>query len=54
MTKGYFTQAGLDLTMATAQGGDKSMAALLSGAADIALIGNLLRGPSRGRDDEGT
>jgi NitT/TauT family transport system substrate-binding protein len=39
MTKGYFTQAGLDLTMATAQGGDKSMAALLSGAADIALIG---------------
>jgi NitT/TauT family transport system substrate-binding protein len=39
MSKGSFTQAGLDLTMATAQGGDKSMAALLSGAADIALIG---------------
>jgi len=39
MSKGYFAKAGLDLTMTTAQGGDKSMAALLSGAADIALIG---------------
>ena len=39
MTKGYFTEAGLDLTMSTANGGDKSMAALLSGGADIALIG---------------
>ena len=39
MTRGYFAKAGLDLTMTTAQGGDKSMAALLSGAADIALIG---------------
>jgi len=39
MAKGYFTEAGLDLTMSTANGGDKSMAALLSGAADIALIG---------------
>jgi NitT/TauT family transport system substrate-binding protein len=39
MTEGYFAKAGLDLTMTTAQGGDKSMAALLSGAADIALIG---------------
>ena len=39
MTKGYFAKAGLDLAMATANGGDKSMAALLSGAADIALIG---------------
>jgi NitT/TauT family transport system substrate-binding protein len=39
ITKGYFTEAGLDVTMATAQGGDKSMAALLSGGADIALMG---------------
>jgi len=39
MSKGYFTEAGLDLSMTTAQGGDKSMAALLSGGADVALIG---------------
>jgi NitT/TauT family transport system substrate-binding protein len=39
MSKGYFTEVGLDVTMSTANGGDKSMAALLSGAADIALIG---------------
>jgi len=39
MTKGYFAEAGIDLTMSTANGGDKSMAALISDAADIALIG---------------
>ena len=39
MTKGYFEEAGIDQTMATAQGGDKSMAALLGNGADIALIG---------------
>ena len=39
MSKGYFTEAGLDITMATAQGGDKSMAALLGNNADIALMG---------------
>ena len=39
MSKGWFTEAGLDLTMSTANGGDKSIAALVSGAADIALIG---------------
>ena len=39
ITKGMFQDAGLDVTMATAQGGDKSMAALLGGAADIALMG---------------
>jgi NitT/TauT family transport system substrate-binding protein len=39
MAKGFFEELGLDITMATAQGGDKSMAALLSGAADIALMG---------------
>src|SRR5215469_10108849 len=39
MTKGYFAKAGLELAMSTANGGDKSIAALVSGAADIALIG---------------
>src|SRR5262249_25555160 len=39
MTKGYFTDAGLELAMTTANGGDKAIAALVSGAADIALIG---------------
>jgi NitT/TauT family transport system substrate-binding protein len=39
ISKGYFTAAGLDVTMATANGGDKSMAALISDGADIALIG---------------
>jgi NitT/TauT family transport system substrate-binding protein len=39
MTKGYFADAGLDVAMTTANGGDKSIAALVSGAADIALIG---------------
>jgi NitT/TauT family transport system substrate-binding protein len=32
-------EIGLDVTMTTAQGGDKSIAALLGGVADIALIG---------------
>jgi len=39
IAKGYFSDAGLDVTMTTAQGGDKSMAALLGNAADIALMG---------------
>ena len=39
ITKGMFQDAGLDVTMSTAQGGDKSMAALLGGIADIALMG---------------
>ena len=39
IAKGYFAEAGLDVAMTTAQGGDKSMAALLSDGADIALIG---------------
>jgi NitT/TauT family transport system substrate-binding protein len=39
IAKGYFEQQGIEPTMATAQGGDKCMAALLSNAADIALIG---------------
>lgn len=39
IANGYFKEAGLDITISTAQGGDKSIAALLSGSADIALIG---------------
>src|SRR5690349_15381758 len=39
IAKGYFTEAGLDVSMATANGGDKSMAALLGNSADIALMG---------------
>jgi NitT/TauT family transport system substrate-binding protein len=39
ITNGYFKDAGLDIELATANGGDKSMAALLSGSADIALAG---------------
>jgi NitT/TauT family transport system substrate-binding protein len=39
MTKGFFSDAGLDVALTTAQGGDKSVAALLSNSADIALIG---------------
>jgi len=39
ITKGYFEEAGIEQTLSTANGGDKSTAALLSGSADIALIG---------------
>ncbi len=39
ISRGYFRDAGIDLSMTTAQGGDKSMAALLGNVADIALIG---------------
>ena len=39
IAKGYFEEQGIDPIMSTAQGGDKCMAALLSNAADIALIG---------------
>jgi NitT/TauT family transport system substrate-binding protein len=39
ISKGYFKDAGLDIQLSTANGGDKSMAALLSNSADIALIG---------------
>jgi NitT/TauT family transport system substrate-binding protein len=39
IAKGFFEEAGIDQTMTTAQGGDKSMAALLANAADIALMG---------------
>src|SRR5215470_3437896 len=39
LSKGFFAARGLDVSMTTAQGGDKSMAALLGNSADIALIG---------------
>ena len=39
MSNGYFKDAGFDIDIATGNGGDKTMAALLSGSADIALIG---------------
>ena len=39
LAKGYFNDAGLNIAMTTAFGGDKSTAALLSNTADIALIG---------------
>ena len=39
IAKGYFEEAGIEQTMSTAFGGDKSVAALLGNSADIALIG---------------
>ncbi|WP_052097200.1 ABC transporter substrate-binding protein [Achromobacter sp. RTa] len=39
LTQGYFKEAGLDVAMKTSQGTDKGMTALLSGSADIVLIG---------------
>jgi len=37
--KGMFKEAGIEMSMKTSQGTDKGMAALLSGSADIVLIG---------------
>src|SRR5262245_63580724 len=39
LAKGYFEEAGLDVTMTTAQGGDKSLAIMVTNQADIGLIG---------------
>jgi len=39
LDKGYFRDEGLDVSLKTSQGTDKGMAALLSGSADIVLIG---------------
>lgn len=39
LNQGYFKEAGLDVSLKTSQGADKGMAALLSGSADIVLIG---------------
>ena len=37
--KGYFKDAGLDVSISTAQGGDKATAMILAGNADITLVG---------------
>jgi NitT/TauT family transport system substrate-binding protein len=39
MTRGFFKDSGLDVALTTANGGDRAMAALLGGAADITLMG---------------
>jgi len=39
MEKGFFEQEGLEINLSVGQGADKSMTALLSGSADIALLG---------------
>ncbi|MER1940986.1 ABC transporter substrate-binding protein [Castellaniella sp. FW104-16D08] len=39
LNQGYFTDEGLDVSLKTSQGTDKGMAALLSGGADVVLIG---------------
>lgn len=39
LAKGYFKDAGIDVELTTGNAGDKTMAALLSDSADIALIG---------------
>ena len=39
LAKGYFTEEGLDVSLSTAQGGDKATAQILSGNADITLLG---------------
>ncbi len=39
LNQGYFKEAGLDVSLKTSQGTDKGMAALLSGSADIVLVG---------------
>ncbi|MBP6019044.1 MAG: ABC transporter substrate-binding protein [Burkholderiaceae bacterium] len=39
LNQNYFKDVGLDVSMKTSQGTDKGMAALLSGSADIVLIG---------------
>ncbi|GAQ16276.1 ABC transporter, substrate-binding protein [Oceanobacillus picturae] len=40
MEKGYFEEEGLDVELQTTWGGDKTMTALLSDGADIALVGS--------------
>lgn len=39
ITKGYFKDAGIDVELTTGGAGDKTMAALLSGSANVALAG---------------
>lgn len=40
IAKGFFKEEGLDVELTTTFGGDKTMTALLSGGADIALVGS--------------
>lgn len=40
LEKGYFTDEGLEVELQTTWGGDTTMTALLSGGADIALVGS--------------
>ncbi|WP_053367463.1 ABC transporter substrate-binding protein [Bacillus sp. FJAT-27245] len=40
LAKGFFKDEGLDVNLTTTWGGDKTMTALLSGGADIALVGS--------------
>ncbi|MEC5187014.1 ABC transporter substrate-binding protein [Geobacillus thermodenitrificans] len=40
LAKGFFEEEGLDVELTTTWGGDKTMTTLLSGGADIALVGS--------------
>jgi NitT/TauT family transport system substrate-binding protein len=40
INKGFFKDEGLDIQLTTVPGGDKTMTALLSGGADVALVGS--------------
>lgn len=40
IAKGFFKDEGIDIQLTTVPGGDKTMTALLSGAADVALVGS--------------
>ncbi|MEB3750066.1 hypothetical protein EP10_000905 [Geobacillus icigianus] len=40
LAKGFFKEEGLDVELTTTWGGDKTMTTLLSGGADIALVGS--------------
>ena len=39
LEKGFFEEEGLDIELSVGQGADKSMTALISNSADIALLG---------------
>lgn len=39
MSQGFFEEEGLEIDLVNAQGADKTMAALISGDADIGLMG---------------
>lgn len=40
IAKGFFKEEGLDVTLTTTPGGDKTMTTLISGGADVALVGS--------------